>query len=187
MKHFFKNDTIFNIIDKSVSGGEVKAYKDPLFNQEISPLDMQFFPVYSYFKVIGFKLRVMEYFNESHLLTEKRIIAICPVIINDNTGTPIDFAWIYYPELRNKLAKINVDYDHEIPIENLEDLFHFNVYEDIIYASDRTNSELIRHDKNVDIHDPVTLAFSNTRKKLLLKTFHSFFMSCVIEKSYQNQ
>lgn len=121
----FEKDFLFKLLNKHISDSTIKAYstKDDDFTGPFIPkIDT------SAVKVIGFKLKEDFFFDMNRVVSETRIMGICPVVVNPVTKDTIDAYWVYFPETRKYLAQANIQSD-SIPkkIKSLDDLF-FNRY-----------------------------------------------------------
>jgi len=79
-------------------------------------------------------------FDSERMLTECRIIGICPVVEID--GVPNDLFWIYFPQAREYFAKETLN-SSELPthIKSLDDLFFFRNYSGKIYKERKLYDE----------------------------------------------
>ena len=149
----FDKNLLFSELNQLVLDSTIKVYstKDDEFTKAFSP-NIKTLSV----EVIGFKIKEDFFFDINRVVSETRIMGICPVIINKETKDTLDAYWVYYPEARKYLAKVNIKSD-SIPekIKTLDDLFFYryfygkfikksNVYDrQPIYFLEPSNSERI--------------------------------------------
>ncbi|MBL7890731.1 MAG: hypothetical protein JNL24_14355 [Bacteroidia bacterium] len=124
----FNNNKLFQLINKGLNEQLFKAYnsKDDEFREELKQIQNT-----NNLKVIAFKLKEDTFFDKDRLVSESRIIGICPVAINNNTNDTSDLYWIYFPELRTILAQEQVQITKQI--KSMDDLFFYRYFYGQIY------------------------------------------------------
>lgn len=127
----FNQQKLFSLIQQQLIAQTLKAYssKDDEFREELK----QSIDTNNY-QVISFKLKEDTFFDSDRLVSESRIIGICPVALNKQTKDTVDLYWIYFPELRTALAKQKLQ-SNELPakIKTLDDLFFYRYFYGAIY------------------------------------------------------
>lgn len=134
----FNDDRFWWIVRDAVMSGKVNLYADDEFRVKYVPPMLQ--PLNSDSAVtdsiVGYKIKEDWYYNSDLMLGEAVIIGICPVATNRGSGDHFnkDLGWIYFPQLRDELAKEKIsapglpDYIH-----TFDDLFFFRYFHGNIY------------------------------------------------------
>lgn len=122
----FEKDLLFRLLNKHILDSTIKAYstKDDEFREVFMPkIDT------TTVKVIGFKIKEDFFFDMNRVVSDTRVIGICPVVINQITNDTIDAYWVYHPQAREHLAQINIE-SNIIPekIKSLDDLFFYRYF-----------------------------------------------------------
>lgn len=122
----FEKDLLFRLLNKHILDSTIKAYstKDDEFREVFMPkIDT------TTVKVIGFKIKEDFFFDMNRVVSDTRVIGICPVVINQITNDTIDAYWVYHPQAREHLAQINIE-SNIIPekIKTLDDLFFYRYF-----------------------------------------------------------
>lgn len=122
----FEKDLLFRLLNKHILDSTIKAYstKDDEFREVFMPkIDT------TTVKVIGFKIKEDFFFDMNRVVSDTRVIGICPVVINQITNDTIDAYWVYHPQAREHLAQINIE-SNSIPekIKTLDDLFFYRYF-----------------------------------------------------------
>ncbi|PLW92646.1 MAG: hypothetical protein C0592_09810 [Marinilabiliales bacterium] len=142
----FKYDYFFQFINKLALSEAIIVYStvDDEFQTPLAPDEINISGTLK-----GFIIKEDAFFDRDRQLNETRILGICPLLVND-TGDTTKLYWVYFPELREFMAKEKLS-DASLPeyIKTLDDLFfyrHFsatiikesNVYDRFIseYAED---------------------------------------------------
>jgi antitoxin component YwqK of YwqJK toxin-antitoxin module len=130
----FANNVLFNIIYKNILAKNIIAYdtKNENLTKELTAL-----PDTSRYRVIGFKIYEDYFFDNERLVSESRIISICPVAINKTKKDTVDLCWLYFPTIRKYIAQVKVQ-QNEFPekIKTLDDLFFFHSFYGQIYKEE---------------------------------------------------
>ncbi len=137
----FEQNKLFSILNTLVGNKNVQPYNVSIkINQEAlltKGIDT------SNFKLIGYKIDEDCFFDNERLVSETRIIAICPVVINIIKQDTIDMYWVPFSEIRPYLAKEPVTGTIPAKIKTLDDLFFYrNFYGQILKASYQLNNML---------------------------------------------
>ena len=131
----FENNALFNTIHNNVMQGNIIAYSstDDLFTRKLNTSEIDTANV----NIIGFKIKEDHTFDKPRLLSETRIIGICPVALNKITKDTIDLYWIQFPEARKYLSRINVVKKEGHPvIFSLDEVFFYRIFNSVIYKED---------------------------------------------------
>ena len=136
----FKRENLFSFLTKNIQSKNITPYgtEDDEFRKELTtPLDT------SNYKIIAFKIKEDCFFDNERLVSESRIIGICPVAIEKEDT--LDLYWIYFPELRKFLAQEKIQRTKlPLNVKTLDDLFFFRYFYGQIYKEsniyDRTIS-----------------------------------------------
>lgn len=139
---FFENNRLYGLLNNLIVSDSIKSYKDDEFMSESEKIDT------TDKVLLGFKIKEDCFFDKARLVSEIRIIGICPVLVDNKTRDTIDSYWVYYPYVRKFLAKEKIDLNivkHKY--NTLEDIFFFRVFSGNIYnvshVFDRKNKEQI--------------------------------------------
>lgn len=124
----FEQNKLFKVIRKGLSEKTLKAYsnKDDEFREELKQI-----PDTSALQIIGYQIKEDTFFDKDRLVSESRIIGICPIAVNKKTKDTIALYWIYFPELRELLANEQVQVSKQI--NSLDDLFFYRYFYGQIY------------------------------------------------------
>lgn len=119
----FDQNLFFKLIDGAIRDSVVTAY-DPMtddFWKAIATI-----PDIDANEVVSFLVKEDWVFDGKRNLGENRIIGICPQVLDQLTGKKKNLFWIYFPELRQHLAKIKISWKgNEREVNTLDDLFFF--------------------------------------------------------------
>lgn len=125
----FVNNNLFNNWIELIGKGEIKGYSARTDQFEFV-LDSSAIESYKGTKLVGYKVKEDWFFDNSRNTADTRIIGICPIIVID--GREIDAFWVYYPEVRKHLAKLNLD-----------DIFFFHQFNSKIIRESNVNGKYI--------------------------------------------
>lgn len=138
----FDDNRLEKILHKNVFSGTVKAYgpETDTFKSILNPMDIDT----TNQKVIRFRVKEELFFDSDRLISETRIIGICPVTINTITNDTMDLYWVYYPELRYQLAKEIIE-TSGVPkkIKSFDDLFFYRYFYGQISKASNVKDESI--------------------------------------------
>jgi hypothetical protein len=122
----FEKDLLFKLLTKLILDSNIIAYstKDDEFREAFMPkIDT------SALKVIGFKLKEDFFFDMNRVVSETRIIGVCPIVVNQTTKDTIDAYWVFYPETRKYLSQVKIESDSTPQkIKTLDDLFFYRYF-----------------------------------------------------------
>ncbi len=79
------------------------------------------------FELTGFKIKEDCFFDNERLISESRIIGLAPYSIDESGNEKILF-WLYYPELRNSLANLELSISGIKRINSMDDLFFYRYF-----------------------------------------------------------
>jgi hypothetical protein len=170
-KKNFLYKSLFSYITDSTSG--FYCSKDENFVNELSVDELKKFSLNDY-KVIDWKLKEDFILDSERMVSEVRIIGICPVGIEKKTGDTLDLYWIYFPYARKALAQTKTKIKNgKGEIQTLDDIFFFrNFISDIYKKSNVYDLELKDYCKNKN-----EMEFEKWRiESELLETEHRFWM-----------
>jgi hypothetical protein len=126
--------------------GKIIAYD----NDELSNT-LKEFPEFNNddYEFLGFKLKEDWFYDSDRMISESRVLCLCPVIRNKNKpDVKLSLFWVYYPEIRKYLASCssfpNSNYSY---IKTLDDVFFFQQYNSSIYKESNV------YDKEIDEKD----------------------------------
>ncbi len=107
---------------------------DDRFTTTINNKNINAISYYKKIKLIGFELKEEYIFDLEELFSQYRIIGFCPIVEIDNK--PQKLFWVYYPEIRQYLAKQKLSQKLiPYPIKNLDELFIFRDFASEIIKS----------------------------------------------------
>lgn len=129
----FEEDALYRILTKNIQSEKLKCYsaEDETFAKQLTGLA----DPYNY-KVISYKLKEDTFFDNERLISESRILGICPVAIDLTNKDTVDLYWIYFPHLRSCLATEIAPYysnDASEDILTFDNLFFFRHFYGEIY------------------------------------------------------
>ena len=132
----FKDQLLFSIIKNGVEGSAGLNTYHPDYDQlneefERSEAIKMINDMSN--ELIGFKLKEDWWYDSNRQLSDIRIIAISPVVVNNVSKDTTNLFWIYYPELREILALNKVEIKGQDLIQNLDDVFYFKKFSSFIY------------------------------------------------------
>lgn len=141
----FNDNKLFNIINQSVLERNIKIF-DPIddeFSKELSSK-----PNISSLKIIGFKIKEDCFFDNERLVTESRIIGLCPVAIDKLTRDTVDLYWVYFPQIRKYLARGKIQ-QSGLPskIKTFDDLFFYRYFHGQIFKETNVYDSKIKTNK----------------------------------------
>jgi hypothetical protein len=120
------DNRLISIITNNVMNGNINTYKIEGRNWNVN--STRDFDTTNK-RLIGFNLLEETFFDDERLVTESRIIGICPVLIDSKKIDSLNEYWIYFPELRKYLAKEMIQ-ESDVPrkIKTLDDLFFYRYF-----------------------------------------------------------
>ncbi len=122
----FNQNFLYGVIDQAIKDSVVTAY-DPLTDEFWGVLETM--PHVDANEVVSFMIKEDWVFDDKRNLAENRIIGICPQVLDPSTGKPRNLYWIYYPQLRQQMAKIKINWKgSEGEVKTLDDLFFFRCF-----------------------------------------------------------
>jgi hypothetical protein len=125
-------ENTFHLIHPKVLKNEVQPYSDYAFDEKM-PLDSL---TKDSLDIIGFKIKEVFFFDTDRFLSEKRMISVAPVVINNRTKDTIDLYWLYYPDIRPILAQKSFKPKSTVKnIQNLDDILFFRYFSSYILES----------------------------------------------------
>ncbi|HLP54104.1 MAG TPA: hypothetical protein VK151_03710 [Fluviicola sp.] len=139
----FENDAFYRILTENIQEGKLKCYsaETEQFRTELTGLNNP-----DNYKVISYKLKEDNFFDNERLLSESRILGICPVAIDLKTKDTVDLYWIYFPHLRPVIATEIAQYTSNSTshvIKTFDDLFFFRDFYGEIYKESNVNDKPI--------------------------------------------
>ncbi len=132
-KLLFDNNKLFSILNKNILNKNITAYQttDDEFRKELQVTSLDTASL----KLIAFKIKEDFVFDAERLVSEWRIIGICPVAIQKQDT--LDLYWVYFPETRKYLAQEKIQ-SNELPtkIKTIDDLFFYRYFSAPIYKEE---------------------------------------------------
>lgn len=129
-------DALPQLLEKLRKEKELILTSDYFTEKEIDSLAHKI--DYSKYKITGFKIKEVFFYDTNRFVSESRIVAICPVAFLRSSKEQVELSWIYMPPLRKHLAKEKV-YSKKLSkkIKSLDDLLFYRFFSGQIY--DNTN------------------------------------------------
>lgn len=128
----FENDKLFSILNKNIFNKNITPYQvtDDEFRNELLVTGIDT----SSIKIIGYKIKEDCFFDNERLVSESRIIGICPVVFNKLKQDTVDLYWVYFPQIRKYLAQEKIQ-QSGLPakIKTFDDLFFYRYFYGQIY------------------------------------------------------
>lgn len=144
--YFADNQKLFNC--QQMMDSIVKAYKYDIIR---GFLDEDFTQLKPYTnltnqKIIGFKIKQDIFFDTDRLISETRIVGICPIIQTENGEE--ELCWFYYPEIRRTLSKIIINKEIKPhSLKTMEDVFFFRYFNSVLYKEENVFDKPIPKEK----------------------------------------
>lgn len=134
--------SIFNFIIDSTSNSYCSS--DENFVNKLSNMELKKFSLDNY-KIIDWKIKEDFILDAERMVSEARIIGICPVGIEKKTGDTTDLYWIYFPYARKVLSETKTKIKNDNgEIQSLDDLFFFRNFSSEIYKKSNVNDKELK-------------------------------------------
>ena len=118
----FKNQRLINILYENIENDSISAYSTKGDQFKIKLDDVKIDRINN--KVIAYRIKEDWFFDRDRMISETRIIGICPIVFNQESKDTLELFWIYYPQLRQVLAREKVKVK-STNINTLEDVFFY--------------------------------------------------------------
>lgn len=118
----------------------------------------------------GLKIRRLNYFSDKTLSVESRIIAICPVVKDENKLS--NLAWVYFPDIRQHLSKQKTSTPNS-EIKTIDDLLFYEGFESFYYA-DNADVEETKIDLTLDTLEELKKSSKAARIETMMILNQSF-------------
>lgn len=134
----FSNNRLYKIIIQALLSKKQVAYDmvDDRFSTAL-PLEKTKSIITSNPVITRFKIKEEFIFDMERLVSEYRILGICPQVKTGNTAQ--DLFWIYYPDFRKTLAKENSLFTKLSFIKTLDDVFFYRDFSSVIIKTTLDN------------------------------------------------
>lgn len=122
----FNENALFNVLAENINSGAIQAFH-PKYDDFRTELDTKV--SVSDYEIIAYKIVEDSFFDNERLVSETRIIGICPVAVNKLNRDTADLFWVYFPAVRKYIAHKNVT-GKEVPakVKTLDDLFFYRCF-----------------------------------------------------------
>lgn len=120
------------ILNKNISNFNVTANNEMEKDTSVEDFRRKIQP--NQLRIIGYKIKEDFFFDWDRMISETRIISMCPVAFNINSKDTADLFWVYFPQVRKYLANEKVvckEYPDEV--KTLDDVFFFRCFNAEIY------------------------------------------------------
>ncbi len=148
----FGADRLFSVINDLAQDESIVIYDstDDQFTKQLNAEDFKK-RVNSSTKVAYYEIKEDFFFDNDRYTSEHRIITLTPFVVSEgiNDGKPYKLCHLYYPELREHLAKHPVN-TYNLRITNLDDIFYFR---DFDYSVVGTSSIYGRRSKSINVNN----------------------------------
>lgn len=128
----FEENKLFSILNENIFNGNITPYQatDDDFLKELRITDLDT----SSIELVGYKIKEDCIFDIERLVTESRILGICPVVVNKVKQDTLDLYWVYFPQARKYLAQEKTPHT-KLPshIRTLDDVFFYRYFYGQIY------------------------------------------------------
>lgn len=128
----FEKDKLFSILNKNIFNKNITPYKvtNEDFLEELLVTDIDTASI----EIIGFKIKEDYFFDNERLVSETRIMGICPVGFSKLKQDTVDLYWVYFPYIRKYLAQEKIQ-QSGLPakIKTFDDLFFYRYFYGQIY------------------------------------------------------
>lgn len=128
----FEKDKLFSILNKNIFNKNITPYQvtDDEFRNELLVTGIDT----SSIKLIGYKIKEDCFFDNERLVSESRIIGICPVVVNKIKQDTVDLYWVYFPQIRKYLAQEKIQQTGlPVQIKTFDDLFFYRYFYGQVY------------------------------------------------------
>ena len=137
----FDNNSLFNILNKNILDKKITVYapEDDEFKKEINLT-----PDTTSIEIIGYRMKEDHFFDNDRLISESRVVAICPIAIDKTSQDTVYLYWVHFPQIRKYLAKELIQQEG-VPrkIKTLDDLFFYRDYYGQIYKESNVSDKPI--------------------------------------------
>ena len=156
----FEKDKLFYILNKNISNKNITPYQvtDDEFGNELLVTSIDTASI----KIIGYKIIEDWFFDNERLVSESRIVGICPVVVNKQKQDTVDLYWVHFPQIRKYLAQEKI-HRTGLPakIKTFDDLFFYRCFYGQIYkvandydrpiSSYKTGKEIEKEAERIEI------------------------------------
>ncbi len=166
----FDGDGLSTILAKGIHSQVFQPYSTDDFNKKRSIFPEEL----SGNITIGYRIVEDNFYDNKRHISESRIIGICPVGVNYQSGDTTDLYWLYLPRIRKTLAQQRIS-SASLPtyIRTMDDLFFFRYFYSQIYKEENIN------DRPIKAYGPgVDEAKESERIEIeLIETEHDFWLT----------
>lgn len=145
----FGAERLFSVINDLAQDESIVIYDstDDQFTKQLNAEDFKK-RVNSSTKVAYYEIKEDFFFDNDRYTSEHRIITLTPFVVSEgiNDGKPYKLCHLYYPELREHLAKHLVN-SYNLRVKNLDDVFY---YRDFDYSLVGTTSIMGRTSTSIN-------------------------------------
>ncbi|MFZ5551608.1 MAG: hypothetical protein ACOZCO_00725 [Bacteroidota bacterium] len=137
---------LYGVLYESAKNKEIKIYssKDDQFRKVITSGNIDSLMNCKRIVFKGYKIKEDWFFDTDRMISETRIIGICPVFYCLDTKIPEDLCWFYFPECRKVLSGIQVkNQNRPSCITTMDDLFFYRFFESEIYKESNIHDRSI--------------------------------------------
>lgn len=142
----FEQNRLFSTLNREIFAHTLTAYQptDDAFRFRMDPPTIDTAGA----TVIGYKIKEDYIFDRERLVTETRIIGLCPVVVYAHRPDTADLYWVYFPESRLCLSREKISQTgFPEKVSTLDDLFFYRCFHSEIYKEanvyDRALSEYL--------------------------------------------
>lgn len=130
----FDQDILFRVIDSNIRTKNITPYSAG--NDEFRIIE-ETIPDADHYRVTGYRIKEDSFFDRERMVSETRIIGICPVALDLRSNDTTSLYWIYFPQLRKYMAQKTIA-GQDLPgkIRTLDDLFFYRYFSSEIYRTD---------------------------------------------------
>lgn len=162
----FANDNFYHALIDSMMNSTSESFTgfvDDDFRFPVSAEQKQQFADTVGRRIIGFKIEEDWFFDRDRMVSESRIIGICPVYkLPGEKADTLDLCWFYFPALRSTLAHQQVaSADYPEYIRTLDDVFFFRYFHSWVYKESNVYDRTLK--ENVDNNPGLLLLMERRR------------------------
>lgn len=144
-KLIFEKYPLIEILIKHIKKGEITAYRinDRYpFNDTIKAEKAVAMYNTDKYELYGYEISEINFFDCMRFDMERRVLSICPILKNKETGRKTELFNIYVPETRKYFAEQKLS-DTDLPdhIKTLDDVFFFNYFAGMITRESNVYSD----------------------------------------------
>lgn len=145
-QHLYAKDFLYKIVFAFVTDSSNLSYcsEDDDFAKQIFPSQLKKYSLKNY-AIINYKIKEDCIIDSDRMVSESRIIGICPVGVNLKTKDTLDLYWIYFPYLREPFSEnVTKIKNAKGEPQTIDDIFFFRNFSSLIYKKANVYDMLLK-------------------------------------------